>query len=123
MEKVSENFLNFSVFAYSSFAASYPPENIKVDNPRNQGSRWSSETNSPPQYLILKLERPAIVKSIYFGKYEKHHVCNLRRFKVFGSLNAEDNMVDLLEGSLRNDAVGENFPLKHTLHGDYFPCR
>lgn len=53
---------------------------------------------SPPlflQYLILKLERPAIVQSITFGKYEKTHVCNLKKFKVFGGMN-EENMTDLL---------------------------
>lgn len=47
------------------------------------------------QYLILKLERPAIVQSITFGKYEKTHVCNLKKFKVFGGMN-EENMTDLL---------------------------
>ena len=49
----------------------------------------------PPQYLILKLERPAIVQSITFGKYEKTHVCNLKKFKVFGGMS-EENMTELL---------------------------
>ena len=59
--------------------------NILEDKPNDQSSRWSSDTSTPPQYLILKIEpRPAIVTSISFGKYEKAHVCNLKRFKVFG---------------------------------------
>jgi hypothetical protein len=45
--------------------------------------------------LILKLERPAIVQNITFGKYEKTHVCNLKKFKVFGGMN-EENMTELL---------------------------
>lgn len=47
------------------------------------------------QFLILKMERPAIVQSITFGKYEKTHVCNLKKFKVFGGMG-EDNMTELL---------------------------
>uniref|UniRef100_A0A670JH25 Muskelin N-terminal domain-containing protein n=1 Tax=Podarcis muralis TaxID=64176 RepID=A0A670JH25_PODMU len=66
-----------------SFSSTYPPENILVDKPNDQSWRCSSESNSPPQYLILKLERPAIVQSITSGKYEKTHVCNLKKFKVF----------------------------------------
>lgn len=76
------------------FACKY--RNIREDCPSNQVSRWSSNTNTPPQYLTLKLERPAIVKRIKFGKYEKTHVCNLRKFKVMGGLD-EEHMMPLLE--------------------------
>ena len=44
---------------------------------------------------MLKLERPSIVQSITFGKYEKTHVCNLKKFKVFGGMS-EENMTELL---------------------------
>lgn len=47
------------------------------------------------QFLVLKLERPAVVQSITFGKYEKTHVCNLKKFKVFGGMS-EENMTELL---------------------------
>lgn len=47
------------------------------------------------QFLILKMERPAIAQSITFGKYEKTHVCNLKKFKVFGGMS-EENMTELL---------------------------
>lgn len=67
-----------------------------VNRPSDQSSRWSSDSNNPPQFLTLKLERPAIVKTITFGKYEKTHVCNLKKFKVFGGLN-DENMVELVE--------------------------
>lgn len=49
------------------------------------------------QYLILKLHRVSIVERITFGKFEKTHVCNLKKFKVFGGLS-EENLVELLEG-------------------------
>lgn len=47
------------------------------------------------QFLILKLEKPAIVMSVTFGKYEKAHVCNLRKFKIYGGLN-DEHMTELL---------------------------
>ena len=34
--------------------------------------------------------------SITFGKYEKTHVCNLKRFKVLGGPD-EDNLIEVLE--------------------------
>ena len=53
-------------------------------------------TNFVFQYLMLKLERPAIMESIKFGKYEKTHVCNLKKFKVYGGLT-EDHLIELLD--------------------------
>ena len=44
---------------------------------------------------MLKLHRPSIVTEITFGKYEKTHVCNLRKFSVFGGIN-EDHLMELL---------------------------
>lgn len=48
------------------------------------------------QFLTLKLAKPAIVETVTFGKYEKTHVCNLKKFKILGGLN-EDHMIELLE--------------------------
>ena len=42
--------------------------NIIEDRPGDQSSRWSTEANTPPQYVILKLEKPSIVTKITFGK-------------------------------------------------------
>lgn len=71
--------------------------NIRDDSPANQTSRWSSNTNTPPQFLTLILQRPAIVHKIKFGKYEKNHICNIKKFKILGGLK-EDNLQLLLEG-------------------------
>uniref|UniRef100_A0A452RDL3 Muskelin N-terminal domain-containing protein n=1 Tax=Ursus americanus TaxID=9643 RepID=A0A452RDL3_URSAM len=118
------------IICYSFFACSYSLitliifyfRNILVDKPNDQSSRWSSESNYPPQYLILKLERPAIVQNITFGKYEKTHVCNLKKFKVFGGMN-EENMTELLSSGLKNDYNKETFTLKHKIDEQMFPCR
>jgi len=48
------------------------------------------------QFLVLKLAKPAVVESITFGKYEKMHVCNVKKFVVYGGLS-EENMIELLE--------------------------
>uniref|UniRef100_A0A3P8UPD0 Muskelin 1, intracellular mediator containing kelch motifs n=1 Tax=Cynoglossus semilaevis TaxID=244447 RepID=A0A3P8UPD0_CYNSE len=123
MAVVSEGrVLTFSVYKWSSYSSTYLPENILVDKPNDQSSRWSSESNYPPQFLILKMERPAIVQSITFGKYEKTHVCNLKKFKVFGGMG-EDNMTELLSSGLKNDYNKETFTLKHKIDEQMFPCR
>uniref|UniRef100_A0A2M4BCX4 Putative muskelin n=2 Tax=Anopheles marajoara TaxID=58244 RepID=A0A2M4BCX4_9DIPT len=115
--------LEYDIHKYSSYSSSYLPENIREDNPANQTSRWSSNTNTPPQFLILKLERPAIVTRIKFGKYEKTHVCNLRKLKILGGLE-EDRMMLLFEGGLRNDSIPETFNLKHrTNSGELLPIK
>jgi len=46
--------------------------------------------------LLLKLAKPAVVRSITFGKYEKMHVCNMKKFVLYGGL-IEENMIPLLE--------------------------
>ncbi len=48
------------------------------------------------QYLVLRLDKPSIVSHVTFGKYEKAHVCNLKRFKIFGG-NDEENLIELLD--------------------------
>ena len=41
------------------------------------------------QYVTLKLERPVIVRSILFGKFDKSHPCNLRKFRVYGGMDLD----------------------------------
>ncbi|KAK2582051.1 hypothetical protein KPH14_002756 [Odynerus spinipes] len=119
-----EKVLEFRIYKCSSFSSSYVPENILVDKPSDQTSRWSSDIDNPRQFLILKLQCPSIVKTITFGKYEKTHVCNIKKFKIYGGLEPE-NMMELLESGLNNDSIPETFDLKHVLgnEGNYFPVR
>ncbi|XP_069681633.1 muskelin [Periplaneta americana] len=114
--------LEYTIHKCSSFSSTYVPENIQEDKSNDQSSRWSSDTNNPPQYLTLKLQKHSIVESITFGKYEKTHVCNLKKFKVFGGLQ-DDNMIELLENGLKNDSTAETFQLRHTVGDRPFPCR
>ncbi|KAI9560300.1 hypothetical protein GHT06_014315 [Daphnia sinensis] len=92
------------------------------DFPSDQASRWSSDSNIPPQFILLKLERASLIESITFGKYEKTHVCNLKKFCIYGGLHPE-NLVELLNSGLKNDNQPETFSLKHLVEGKMFPCR
>ncbi|KAG0348961.1 Muskelin 1, intracellular mediator containing kelch motif, partial [Podila minutissima] len=87
--------LDYDVHSCSSYSALYLPENIKVNNPQDQSSRWSSGSNNQMQYIMIKLKTMAIAHTITFGKYHKLHVCNLKEFKVFGGLTSS-NMTELL---------------------------
>lgn len=76
------------------------------------------------QYIILKLDKLSVVRSITFGKYHKPHPCNLRDFKVYGSTSIDSLLPSssvngrppaskrLLRGGLKNDAVPETFELR-----------
>ncbi|XP_033208683.1 muskelin isoform X2 [Belonocnema kinseyi] len=116
--------LEYRIFKCSSYSSTYVPENIIIDKPSDQTSRWSSDNDNHPQYLVLKLQQPAIVQTITFGKYEKTHVCNIKKFKVYGGLE-EENMMELLESGLKNDSTPETFDLKHEIGTKkiYFPIR
>ena len=108
--------------------------NILEDHPNDQSSRWSTEANTPPQYVIVKLEKPSIVTKITFGKYEKTHSCNLKHFKVFGMIVSKDreddpdfandnNTLLLIDSALKNDTVPETFRLKHVVNDNYVPVK
>ncbi|KAK7873640.1 hypothetical protein R5R35_009328 [Gryllus longicercus] len=114
--------LVYTIHKCSSFSSTYFPENIQEDKSNDQSSRWSSDTNNHPQFITLKLQRHSIVVSITFGKYEKTHVCNLKKFKVYGGLS-DENMTELLESGLKNDSTAETFHLRHTVGDRPFPCR
>ncbi|XP_065912735.1 muskelin-like isoform X2 [Dysidea avara] len=113
--------LSYTIYKWSSFSGDYLPSNILEDKPHDQKSRWSSETNDPPQFLFLKLARTAVVHRVTFGKYENRHVCNVKKLEVHGGLE-EDHMTMLWEGGLQNNSQSETFTLKHSLDDHVFPC-
>ncbi|XP_063226200.1 muskelin isoform X2 [Bacillus rossius redtenbacheri] len=122
ISEVSRRNLEYTIHKYSSYSPTYAPDNIQEDKPIDQSSRWSSDSSTPPQFLTLKLHKHSIVETITFGKYEKTHVCNLKKFKVYGGLQ-EENMVELLDSGLKNDSIPETFPLRHIIANSPFPCR
>ncbi|KAI8325866.1 hypothetical protein GQ54DRAFT_178910 [Martensiomyces pterosporus] len=114
--------LPYEIHAWSSHSANFLPHNILTDRPHDQASRWSTNANNHRQFITLRLEHPALVRSIKFGKFYKTHVCNLREFKVFGGMS-QDNMIELLYSGLRNDSEAETISLKQKFNGCYIPCQ
>jgi muskelin len=55
----------------SGYSASYLPENVRVNQPNDQASRWSSAANDQNQFLLLKLDRMALLEAVSFGKFHK----------------------------------------------------
>ena len=101
------------------------------------------------QFILLKLEKLAIVKSVTFGKYEETHTWNLKKFKIYGGTTT-NTQIELLDGyallisllvcvtplrrrisiaqfvcvsGLNNDSSPETFILRHAIGGLPFPCR
>ncbi|XP_072181671.1 muskelin-like [Diadema setosum] len=121
-ERNTPHKLTYSIHSYSSCTANYSPENILVDKPSSQSSRWSSDNNCTTQFIILRLEKCSLVDSITFGKYEKSNVCNLRKFVIYGGLTVE-HMVELVSSGLKNDSAKETFSVKYVVNGNPVPCR
>eukprot|EP00116_Pleurobrachia_bachei_P016291 sb/3476553/ len=86
--------LPYNVHSWSSFTGDYHPSKVLVDDPTDQNSRWQSACNIPPQYLTLKLDKPAVVRKITFGKFQKNHVCNLKSFTVSAGMS-EEGMIEV----------------------------
>ncbi|XP_022814581.1 muskelin [Spodoptera litura] len=115
--------LCYTVHRYSSYSSNYIPENIMVNNPTDQLSRWFTDSNSPSQYIMLKLKSPSIVESIKFGKYIKAHVSDLKKFQIYGGMD-ENNLSLLLTAGLRKDSASEIFRLRcRTAEGLFLPIQ
>ncbi|PPR03546.1 hypothetical protein CVT24_007035 [Panaeolus cyanescens] len=106
--------LAYTIAASTPHSGKYGPENILVDSPKDQSSRWSGAfQGNVHQWILLRLKSPAVVKSITFGKFSKQHPCNLKELKVLVGMS-EDNMTEALHAGLKNDSQPETFRLRHT---------
>lgn len=63
--------LDYSIYSSSGHSASYGPENIRHNQSTDQASRWSSAANDQNQFILLKLDKMALLESIGFGKFHK----------------------------------------------------
>ncbi|XP_052755942.1 muskelin isoform X2 [Galleria mellonella] len=115
--------LCYTVHKFSSYSANYIPENIMVNNPSDQLSRWFTDSTTPSQFILLKLKSLSIVETIKFGKYIKAHVSDLKKFQIFGGTD-ENNLSLLLSAGLKKNSAPETFRLRHrTAEGLYLPIR
>ncbi|XP_058797930.1 muskelin [Phymastichus coffea] len=116
--------LEYSIFKCSSYSSTFTPENIITDKPKDEKSCWLTANDNHPQFVILKLLQPSIVRNITFGKSEKVPICSVRKFKIHGGLEPE-HMMELLTGDLKYNSMPETFELKCTVGNleNYFPVR
>ncbi|KAF8893559.1 Muskelin N-terminus-domain-containing protein [Infundibulicybe gibba] len=116
--------LVYTIAKCSAHSGRYSAENILIDNPMDQNSRWSGAyQGSATQWLLLRLETLSILKSITFGKYHKPHQCTMKEFKVLVG-TSEEHLVEVLHANLKSDPIPETFALKHhDTAGVCFPTR
>ncbi|KAJ2920028.1 hypothetical protein MD484_g480, partial [Candolleomyces efflorescens] len=113
--------LTYTIAASTPHSGSYSPENILVENPGEQRSRWSGAyQGNAKQWIILRLESPT---KITFGKFNKPHPCNVKEFKVYVGLT-EESMTQVIQSGLKNTTESETFDVRHTNKaGAAFPTR
>ncbi|KDR67554.1 hypothetical protein GALMADRAFT_258218 [Galerina marginata CBS 339.88] len=105
--------LNYTISSSTPHSGKYGPENIMSDKPQDQSSRWSGAfQGNANQWIILRVESLAILKTITFGKFSKPHPCNMKELKVFVG-TSEDHMTEVLHAGLKNDTTAETFSLRH----------
>ncbi|EEB95504.1 hypothetical protein MPER_05516 [Moniliophthora perniciosa FA553] len=93
----------------------YVAENVLIDKPTDQNSRWS--TSNTNQWITLRLQSLAI------HNIRKTHPCTMKDFKIYVGMR-RDQMVEVLHASLKNDTIPEAFSLKHKDNsGLLFPTR
>ncbi|KAI0084905.1 Muskelin N-terminus-domain-containing protein [Irpex rosettiformis] len=136
--------LSYSIHGCSEHSGRYVAENIMINNPQDQSSRWSGayQTTNARQWMLLRLDSPAVlsesqvpsrfarctdayafVESITFGKFHKPHPCNMKEFKLYVG-QWEDNMTEVLHAGLKNDPIPETFSIRNVNEaGLTFPTR
>ncbi|EJD52825.1 hypothetical protein AURDEDRAFT_181344 [Auricularia subglabra TFB-10046 SS5] len=114
--------LGYSIDACSSYSAQYVPSHIRSRD-TSLSARWvAAQALEPgPQWVLVKLEAPSIVKSVLFGKagihlipefqFHKTHPCNVRDFEVHIGLEP-DKMTLALRDRLQNNGIWESYHLK-----------
>ncbi|KAF9236343.1 Muskelin N-terminus-domain-containing protein [Melanogaster broomeanus] len=117
----------YSIAGCSEHSGHYVADNIMIDRPQDQASRWSGAQQPPStkEWILLRLETLSVVKSITFGKVRsyKQHPCNVKEFKLYVGL-APDHMIQALHAGLKDDAVPETFAITHVNRdGVPFPTR
>lgn len=104
--------ISYTVVDSSEHSGNYVADNIKVDRPLDQASRWSGAQQAPSmkQWILLRLDMLAVVKNITFGKFHKKHPCNMKEFKLYVGLHPE-HMIQVLHTTLKDDSVPESFAI------------
>ena len=59
--------LPYTIAGCSEHSGRYVADNIRIDSPQDQGSRWSGahQTSEIQQWLLLRLDNLAIISELY----------------------------------------------------------
>ncbi|KAF9073645.1 Muskelin N-terminus-domain-containing protein [Rhodocollybia butyracea] len=123
MIKTHAETIGFTVDSCSSYSTHFYPSNILIDDPSDSKSRWTTQNPESQHWILLRLDKLAVLQCITFGKFHNTHPCNMKEFKVYIGLTSE-NMTEILHSSLKNNSSRETFSLRHqNSSGLYFPTR
>ncbi|KAJ2926627.1 hypothetical protein H1R20_g10465, partial [Candolleomyces eurysporus] len=116
--------LTYTIAASTPHSGKYAPENILVESPGEQQSRWSGAyQGNAKQWILLRLESPSVLTKITFGKFNKPHPCNAKEFKIYVGLT-EERMTQVIQSGLKNTTEPETFDVRHANEaGVVFPTR
>lgn len=117
--------LKYDIDSWSSFTQNHHPKNIMVDDRENPLSRWSVQSRSQNEFVIMKLEKTSVLMSIVFGKYKESKESNpnnLKEFKVYVGLE-KDSLSEVLNAGMSSDNDYEDFPVCHFKDDCYIPCK
>ena len=84
--------LTYTIASSTPHSGKYVPENIMVDKPQDQSSRWSGafQGNATDQWIILRLESLSVLGE--FGVELMLYFELLRLINLFHTLVREDNI-------------------------------
>ena len=111
--------IKYTVDSWSSYIGIFHPNNIVKDiSDSDQFSKWSVDSKSKSEYVILKLERTSIVQLITFGKY--NDPTSLKEFKIYSGMD-KNQMIEILHSTLRKEHEYETVSVNYKLNNKSIP--
>jgi hypothetical protein len=148
--KYSEpDLLKYSIISYSSFNKEFKPENIineEVYSKKNlklhqvenylknhdlntqdtqllkqcNNKKWVISASLCKEYILLKLEKVAILKNIVFKKFINPTL--MKEFKIYIGLEKE-NLIHVVTSGISEDNSFNYESFDLNIKGDYIPCQ
>ena len=118
-EQIECKDIKYSIDSWSSYIGIFHPNNILKDiTNSDQFSKWSVDSKSKSEFVILKLERTSIVQLLTFGKY--NDPTSLKEFKLYSGMD-KNQMVEILHSTLRKEHEYETLSINYTINNKPIP--
>lgn len=122
------------VHSCSSYSKEFSPAKIIPNRPEDHTSRWSCQAGDSQPWLLLELNKPAVLckwsprrseirrlfrlhestGQVTIGKYKEDHPCNAQSIRILAG-NDPSHLEEVLATNLRNDSNREGFELLHSI--------